>query len=224
LFGWLLQQLGFSVRFFQARVRRETPSQNDEEEQVLQEEDDTASLGNLEETQKWSSKTHCFMVVRLDSQDYFVDVGFGEPPQGALLYEIGLEQQMCDGSRYKIEKASDVHLLLRQMPRRCKHGRTEERWCPKLKWVPSQEATYQDFGPGLEFVQTAPHSWFRQMTIITLLSSTTKTTLSRLELKVTQLPFGETTEKQLSGREEYFKVLKEVFDVTLENEEALTIE
>ena len=82
LFMWVLQQLGYRVSTMGARVRLRTPNRAD-----------------------IPGRTHLFLRVQLDGQDWLTDVGFGGfSLTSALLWQDGLEQQTPHDRRRLVQE------------------------------------------------------------------------------------------------------------------------
>lgn len=76
--------------------------------------------------------THIILIVTLPNRDdeesrtYFVDVGFGEPPNNPLKYEFGIEQITSEGMKSRLIE-SNGHVTLEWFK--------DDEWKPRLRWT-----------------------------------------------------------------------------------------
>jgi arylamine N-acetyltransferase len=171
--------------------------------------------------------SHICMIVTIDNDDYFVDVGHGEPPLHPLKFEFDTEQKTPEGmiSRF-IDNGKDVGL---------------ERWSEdSCSFEPTIQFKWQqvDASSDVENYKLEPLSEFRkdfelqfingspfvQKIICCRITRTHKYTVAGHRLKITTPRFGPDSQKTVSeieSSDEGRSILKDIFGMPLEETEGL---
>ncbi|KAJ8602461.1 hypothetical protein CTAYLR_001299 [Chrysophaeum taylorii] len=119
--------------------------------------------------------------LRVDN-NFFVDVGFGEPPLGPLRYDDAEPQTTPDGMRSRILRTGDKLQL-----EWCLEG----RWLPRLQWDRDYSAkTPEDLEPERDFVVNSHFSTLCRKLVVSRLTPTRKITVAGTNLKITQPRFS----------------------------------
>lgn len=168
--------------------------------------------------------THLILLVTTASEgtEWFVDVGFGEPPLHPLNYvAFGATQTTPEGmeSRFVSCPDDDSNAIL--------EWSTPNGWRPRLKWKKAdavQGKPLHEFQANLELVQV-PTSIFAMKMITCLIHRDEKRTLSGTKYKITRPRFGvasKATVNHLSSDQEVHGVLADDFGIPKEETEGLT--
>jgi len=160
--------------------------------------------------------THCMLVVKnLEGQDWLVDVGYGDCFVEPLLLTPGLEQDISNGTKYRIAELGEEEYCLQKWT-----GPTKNTWLTTVKWTKTDShELLTDFEDGSQWVQNDKNSrhFLKSVVSVPTLDGYRKT-LSGLKFIKTKLPYGEQTVKMLSGVEEFEHLLEEEFGIVLEEE------
>eukprot|EP00525_Craspedostauros_australis_P000217 CAMPEP_0198124972 /NCGR_PEP_ID=MMETSP1442-20131203/41458_1 /TAXON_ID= /ORGANISM="Craspedostauros australis, Strain CCMP3328" /LENGTH=333 /DNA_ID=CAMNT_0043784491 /DNA_START=302 /DNA_END=1303 /DNA_ORIENTATION=- len=169
--------------------------------------------------------THLFLLVRLDdhdSQQYFVDVGFGEPAIHPLRYPALDEIQItAEGMQSRfVPDGTDIVLEY-------KKGGV---WTPRLKWDAQIDATrtLEDFAQCLKQVQDVNCN-FGQKTIVCSVTRDWKYTVAGSKFKVTgpgRMSMADdgvapVAAQELSSKDEVRSILESKFGIAMEETETL---
>lgn len=154
--------------------------------------------------------THIILIVTVEGERYYVDVGFGEPPIHPLKIELDAIQETPEGTISRLIKCpDDDEAVVLQW----KQG---EDWSPRLKWNsdhPGQELPA--FHEGLEVV-LGEESIFAEKLIVCKINRKEKVSLAGNRLKITSPRFGpdsQATVEELGSLKEVQRVLEERFGV-----------
>jgi arylamine N-acetyltransferase len=188
--------------------------------------------------------SHFLLVVSIPDSDerYIVDVGFGEPPLGPLIYNeewIGKEQVTAEGMKSRIvwdpkgawvdgQGVTRICMLLEWWQ--------GEYWEPRLQWdlpdapldkdePPRVQRTLDSFDYVIPVLMDKKSS-HRRKSIACKLTRDSKISLSGLRLKVTTPRFGPeqvVTITELESEEEVLLVLRERFGIELQEDEELVL-
>ena len=171
--------------------------------------------------------THLVLVVSVpgkeDIEEWFVDVGFGEPAIHSLHYELSTVQQTPEGMTTRMvacPKDSDCAILEWK-----KEGLDDEHWVPRLKWKfqhPGQPL--EEFQPALEEVLKET-SIFHKKALVVWIDRNQKVSLSGTKWKRTSPRFGpnkQVTVKQFGSFDEVKEVLQKDFGVEAADKLILT--
>lgn len=157
--------------------------------------------------------THVVLLVTdCKGQEWFVDVGFGEPPMNPLRYPSLSESQTTpEGMQSRfVQNDDDATIWLQWFQ--------EGRWKTRLEWKVAdakRNKPLQDYAPALELTLDDT-SIFSQKLICCRLTPTTKKTLAGNRLKVTTPRFEEEVETvitTLESIEEIRSVLESDFGI-----------
>jgi N-hydroxyarylamine O-acetyltransferase len=138
---------------------------------------------------------------------WLADVGFGDSFNEPLAFEQGEQTQA--GLAYRLEAAADGYICWRQ-----DHEGAWER----LYFFDLQPHVFpDDYEAGSLYHQTSPRSSFTRSSIIS--RATPEGRVSLEDGCLIQTRNGQRTKRPLRDRDEYLRLLKEYFDVTLEKEQ-----
>jgi N-hydroxyarylamine O-acetyltransferase len=169
-----------------------------------------------------ADKTHIVLIVDCDDQQYFCDVGFGEPAMHPLLYVNDVEHNTPEGM-CSVFRCIEDDIILNWM----KDG----TWKPRLKW--SYNASQlgirgpfiEDFETSLKAVQNES-SPFAQKLIVCLITQHRKTTLAGNKLKITDKRFSvdeSVAYTEITSNKHARETLRELFGYPLESSEGLDL-
>lgn len=157
--------------------------------------------------------THLVLIVSTPEKEddqWFCDVGFGEPAINSLRYELDAEQETPEGMVSRLvncQEDSDSVIL---------EWNREGEWLPRLKWVfdhPGQVLSL--FREGLDVV-LGESSIFYEKLIVCKIDRNKKVSLAGNSLKITSPRFGAASKaevKDLETPEAVQKTLEEMFHV-----------
>ena len=198
LFGWLLRQIGFEVRYLSARVVRTDPSLKDGTWRFTPEFDhlvlhvfpqDSSSAGTA------------------NQDGWLVDVGFGDSFLEPLPIVPG-QVRVQKGNSYKLEELEGGFLLLKL------NG--QGQWQAQYRFT-LQERNLIDFESMNNFHQTSPESHFTQHAMATIANDVGRITLADLRLLTTK--DGIKMERSISEAGDYASVLIESFGIILSEDD-----
>lgn len=214
LFGILLQELGFRVRFVSCWVYA------------------GAERGHASKKAKFRvQQTHFVLLVQApkDTQKYLVDVGLGEPPCYPLLYILGQSTRTPEGMKSRIShdprgpwkdgtgRERTCHIL---------EWFQNDTWEPRLQWDTcdaSFEKEQVDLASSLLDYQyvipmlTHPKSTFSRKLIVCTVNRNDKLTLSGRTIKRTCPRFWSpvTTTKSLKSQQDILTALRDEFGMDI---------
>ena len=146
---------------------------------------------------------HLSNIVKLDGQDYLVDVGFGEFALYPLMIELNLEQEDPRG-KFRIVQHEEPVLRVEK--------EVNGNWKPEFIFRKEARA-YADFQEGCTYHQTSPDSIFTQKKSCSIAKSDGRISLSGKKLKITT---GDRVEEQpVSSEEVFLKQLQLLFGIQL---------
>ena len=180
VFYLLLQQLGFNAWMVSARVF------------------------NNEKNSYGAEFDHMAIIVRIDSTDYLVDVGFGEFAFHPLEIHLDVEQDDARG-KFRIGQGDGDYLVASKK-------NIAGDFLPEYKFTMT-ERKLNDYLLMCEYHQTSPDSHFTQKRICSLATKEGRITLTNSTLKITSR--GRVEEKELADETEVTEVLKNYFNVDL---------
>ena len=179
LFFHLLHNLGFEVQLISAQVRN----------------DETGEFGK--------EYDHMALIVKIDGEEYLVDIGFGK----GMIYPKKIEEglvQMDYTDYWRFTKDIDDNYLLQ-----C----SENASTFSSKYLFRKEAKELiQFLEMNEFQQTDPRSSFLQKKMITKLTETGRITLTSRSFKSSKL--GVITETEISNEDEFLSLLHQHFSIS----------
>lgn len=179
LFYHLLFHLGFECHLISARVRNK----------------ETGEFGK--------DFDHMMIIVKLEEQDWLVDVGFGE----GIMYPKKIEKktvQMDYTNYWRIETDPDERLLLQSSD-------DTSVFETQLLFTTDEKQEIQ-FMEMCEYHQTSPDSSFTNKKLITKLTEEGRVTLTDKKLKIRSL--GEITESPIMNEDEFLSKLEQYFGIT----------
>lgn len=177
LFSTLLNELGFDSTIISARVY------NSKKDSFGEEYD------------------HLAIIVKLDTREYLVDVGFGEFAFHPLKFEMGKVQSDPRGS-FVIEEYKDEYYKVSKI-----EGETIS-----IEYIfTKKERALHEFTAMCNYHQTSPHSHFTQKSLISRPTQEGRITLTGNTLKITEK--GVPTKEYLFAKEEYGKRLLDWFAI-----------
>lgn len=147
---------------------------------------------------------HMTLMVRL-KQRWLADVGFGDSFREPLLLDSRVEQ-MQNGDAYRIVDAEDEHLILER--------REGESWKPQYRFT-LQPYGLSDFAEMCRYHQTSPESPFTQRRTCSRATPDGRITVTGMRLITTER--GQRNERELADTKAYIAVLREHFDVKLDD-------
>jgi len=188
LFVWLLRQSGFQVDLLSAGVAHASGGFGPEFDHLT------------------------LLVHQVEGADWLADVGFGDSFRQPLRFVADVEQVEADGSRYRLQRASEgreddvrrEYWIVQQF--------SEGQWQAQYRFTLEPHAL-ADFNEMCHYQQTSPESHFTQQRICTLATPTGRVSLSDLRL-ITTIQ-GHREERLLHSEEEYRAVLAEQFGVVV---------
>ena len=185
LFAWLLRQLGFQVTLHSAGVAGDDGTFSPEFDHLT------------------------LLIHQLSGAGWLADVGFGDSFLRPLRFEAEIEQDGADGKAYRLQQKYDEHTQLEYW---IMQQFNDARWQPQYRFT-LQPHILADFTERCIYQQTSPESHFTQKRICSLATPAGRITLSDLRLITTVR--GEREERELSGEDEYLRVLAERFGVVI---------
>ncbi len=145
------------------------------------------------------------LVLRVDlDEPWLADVGFGDSFLEPLRLEMEEEQSESSGRTYRIIKVGDVRILQRKLD--------DGAWKPQYQFT-VQPRQLAEFEPRCQYQQTSPESHFTHQRICTLATPEGRITLS--DLMWIQTIHGQRRERLLRDEEEWRRVLRKDFGITL---------
>lgn len=155
-----------------------------------------------EQTQEFGKPfDHLVIIVTIDSQQFLVDVGFGDGPISPL--KITKNVQM-DYTRYwRIDTDPDENLIL-------KVSNDTSYFQTKYLFTTEEKQLIQ-FMEMCEYHQSSPGSPFTQKKLISQLTPNGRVTLTERKLKI--LDLGEVTEKDIMHEDEFLSKLEHHFGI-----------
>ncbi|KAJ1459694.1 hypothetical protein M885DRAFT_613296 [Pelagophyceae sp. CCMP2097] len=195
LFGWLLRTLGYDARYQLARVWRLPPGCADVLPPGAEWPCGSLAAASIrrEQAAAWggvSAPSHILLRVSgLAQQSLLVDVGFGEPPEMALVDGGDQQDGQHDGRHaFRIVRQNGLCSLQRQsLGHRGLSGMLSPpgAWEPHLLLDARTSRPTAHFAPGWEWAQSAPDSLFRKQPLcVRVKRDGTKISLAGKALKV----------------------------------------
>lgn len=146
---------------------------------------------------------HMAIIVSMDDEMWFIDVGFGDGPTSPI--RIKKELVQIDYTKYwKIETDPDENFILK-VSEDASHFQTRIHFT-------TEERQLIEFIEICEFQQTSIESPFTQKKMITQLTSEGRVTLTDRKLKV--LALGEVSETPILHEDEFLSKLEHHFGIT----------
>jgi N-hydroxyarylamine O-acetyltransferase len=145
---------------------------------------------------------HLASIVKIDAEEYLVDVGFGEFAFHPLKVELNIEQEDARGI-FKFEKGDENYWIVSKK-------NTEGEFVPEYKFS-MIERKLDEFEAMCLYHQTSPQSHFTQNRICSLPTKEGRITLSNYTFKVTTN--GNVEEKQLANETEVTELLSKYFNI-----------
>jgi N-hydroxyarylamine O-acetyltransferase len=179
LFNELLIALGFSTKLISARVA------NSE-----------GGFGN--------EFDHMAIITRIDSDEWLVDVGFGEFSQWPLKLVEDIVQKDPRGD-FVIEKYDDVYIVVKKL---LDKRATENQYIFSL-----EERRLPEFEEMCNYHQSSPESHFTQNEMCSIALPEGRITLTNKFLKITK--DGNVTEENIKGEEDFRDKLAAVFGIEI---------
>ncbi len=148
---------------------------------------------------------HMSLHVKLEEQEYLLDVGFGDLFIEPLKIECDIMQEDYF-KNYKIEQLEDKKFVLLES--------LKEKEDYQKKYLFNLEPrSIEDYAEQCEYKQTSPDSHFVKNTICTLPTKQGRKTILNNIFKIKS--FDKVTEKEISNDQELIKILKEEFNMTI---------
>lgn len=125
----------------------------------------------------WTPNVHLWILVDIEGKQYYVDVGFGEPPIHPLPYEMGTETETPDGLVHRFVEQDDEVIL------EWKQG---DVFVPRLKW--KAELIFKEasgFEENFNMVMTDKLPFAHKYFIVKL-TKDSKISISGKKLKITE--------------------------------------
>lgn len=179
LFNELLKAIGFRTKLISARVAN--------------------SEGGFGE-----EFDHMAIIVSIDSEEWLVDVGFGEFSQSPLKLVTGIVQKDLRGD-FIIEMFDDKYFIVKKL---LLENEFENQYIFSLK-----ERSLHDFEEMCNYHQTSPKSSFTQKKMCSIALADGRMTLTDKSLKVTKNKI--VTEKEIRDEQEFLDNLKLYFGIEL---------
>lgn len=145
---------------------------------------------------------HMALMVTLD-ECWLVDVGFGDSFLEPLLLDSRSDQVQGTRSFRLVDEDDHVVLKLRN---------EGEEWQPQYRFT-FQPYTFPDYEEMCRFHQTSPESHFTQNLICSRATADGRVTLSAMNFITTSGPQRNRSERTLTSREEYDRVLRDEFGI-----------
>ena len=177
LFCWLLRELGFDVDMLSGRVARGDGGYGEEFD-------------------------HMLLLVRIDSERWIADVGFGDSFVETLRLDTQ-EAQFDRAMEYQIVRDGDNYLLLRR-----EDGRLEQKFLFTLA-----ARQFSDYAAMCRYHQTSPHSTFTYRRVCSKATPAGRITLTGTSLIVTEE--GRRSETPIASDEEFERMLRVHFGIAL---------
>ena len=153
----------------------------------------------------YMSRTHQVLMVEIKDQKYLVDVGYGNDGiMEPLLLEEGIEQEQV-AYTYRLVKDEKLGYILQKkvgQEFQTMYAFTLEACCP------------DDYNMSNHYTATYPESFFRMVRLCTIPTTEGRITLFGNDLKV--LANGEITQRTIENEDEFRQVVKDYFDLDLE--------
>jgi N-hydroxyarylamine O-acetyltransferase len=137
---------------------------------------------------------------------WLVDVGFGESFLEPLLVGERAEQVQGRSSFQLVPDGNDLILMRRK---------ADEPWKAEYRFS-VQPRTYTDYAEMCLFHQTSPDSHFTKNRICSRATADGRITLSGMRLIITSDKGDGRTERTLTSREEYDRVLRDEFGIVFD--------
>ncbi|MFY9608282.1 MAG: arylamine N-acetyltransferase [Blastocatellia bacterium] len=147
---------------------------------------------------------HMTLMVRLERR-WLADVGFGDSFREPLLLDVR-EEQKQNGEGYRLVDEADEHLILER--------REAESWKPQYRFA-LQPYGLSDFGEMCRYHQTSPESPFTQRRTCSRATPEGRITVTGMRLITTVR--GQRNERELADIKEYIAVLREHFNVRIDD-------
>lgn len=179
LFNELLMAIGFNTKLISARVAN-------------------AEGGFGEEFD------HMAIIVNIDSEEWLVDVGFGEFAQMPLKLVTGIVQKDLRG-KFIVEKYDGQYFIVRKL---LSDKEFENQYIFSLK-----ERSFHDFEEMCNYHQTSPKSHFTQKKMCSIALTDGRITLTDRNLKITKNNI--VTEQEIKDDREFFEKLELIFGIEL---------
>lgn len=146
---------------------------------------------------------HMAIIARIDNDRYLVDVGFGEFAYSPIKIEFDLLQPDREGN-FVIKRHDDAYLSVGKLQ--------GDNFTPEYIFT---EASRQlsDFTEMCNFHQTSSLSHFTQKRLCSIVTEKGRTTISGNKLKKNE--YGEITETELAGEEDFNKALWDFFKIRM---------
>ena len=162
-----------------------------------------AQFWNEEKRQFGRPFEHMAIVVSLNGEDWYVDVGFGDGPTSPLVIKKG--QVQVDYTKYwKFETDPDENFILK-LSDNTTHFKTRTLFTTK-------ERQLIEFMEICEFQQNSIDSIFTQQKLITQLTKDGRVTLTDRKLKI--LSLGKVTETPIMHEDEFLSKLEHHFGIS----------
>ena len=146
---------------------------------------------------------HMALIVKINDDEYLVDVGFGDSFLEPLKFELDIIQK-DDAGFFKITKYRDRYKLSRSSGG--KNFKDEYLFSV-------QEEKLSNFEERCAYLQTSPESHFTQKIICSKATENGRITLSDFKIIITQN--GVKSEIQLKDKDEFLESLKKYFGIVL---------
>jgi len=181
LLAWLLRQLGFSVTLVSGRVHRKDGSYGPEFD-------------------------HMALLVRLDQQEYLVDVGFGDSARVPLPMSGEVATDISSSYRIIAGDSADVFLFQK---------RAGEEWVTHFLFTKTPR-TLEDFQEMNREQQTNPKSPFTQKRICSIATPNGRITIAGESLIETV--GADKTKTPIASADELHELLRQRFGISKEDE------
>jgi len=179
LFYALLDSIGFNVKMISARVFNQ-------DQQIFSPEFD-----------------HLAIIAEIDSEEYLVDVGFGEFAFCPLKVELNTIQMDERGS-FMIDKHDHLYYKVAKL--------VGNDWVPEYMFTLKKRGL-NEFGEMCYYNQTSPLSHFTQNRFCSLPTKNGRITVTGSKIKITEL--DRVTELPVSNDAEFVNALREYFHIQI---------
>ena len=149
---------------------------------------------------------HMALMVTLDER-WLVDVGFGDSFIEPLRLDSRADQVQGTRSFRLVDEDDQIVVMLRN---------ESEEWQPQYRFK-LQPYTFPDYEEMCRFHQTSPESHFTKNLVCSRATADGRITLSGMRFITTSGPQRVQDERTLSSRDEYDRVLRDVFGVVMMN-------
>lgn len=144
---------------------------------------------------------HLAIIVKMDNEDWLVDVGFGEFAFSPLKIITGIEQKDERGV-FRISSFNKDYLVVQKL--------SSETW--KNEYLFSmRQRNISEFSDKCNYHQTSPDSTFTQKKLCSIATLNGRITLTDKSLKITK--YDKVQEIEIKNEKRFYQLLKIYFDI-----------